>query len=158
MLSKKVKENKILDFSDKQITLDKFIPNDEWSDDSYIKELIPVSSIIKQITELGDTFSKLDISHNRFCDKGLNILLDTLCKHEKLKFLSIAYNAASNKGIFNFFIKILNFNSVPYVDIRGNYGSDFSCIKKVLDMIDEDKKIIFKEKIIWYGLEPFRMK
>jgi len=25
-------------------------------------------------------------------------------------------------------------------------------------MIDEDKKIIFKEKIIWYGLEPFRMK
>lgn len=129
--------------------------DDESDDNNETEELIPLSSIINQITELGDTFSKLDISHNRLLNDGLDILLDTLQSHKKLKFLSIAYNQACSKGIYNFLIRIINFSSVPYVDIRGNYGSDLACINKVLNTLDEDNKKKFKEKIIWYGMEPF---
>lgn len=153
-------EDRIINFSNKMITSDKlmkkieeFIGSDNDSDEPL--ELIPLSSIINQIIELDDTFSKLDISHNRLSNDGLDILVDRLQHHKKLKFLSIAYNEASYEGIFNFLIKILNFTSVPYVDIRGNYGSDLACIKKVLDTLDEDKKNVFKERIIWYGVESF---
>lgn len=155
-------EDRIINFSNKMITSDKLIKDiydsiDSDNDDEPL-ELISLSSIINQITKLGDTFSKLDISHNRLLHDGLDILVDRLQHHKKLKFLSIAYNAASYEGIFNFLIKILNFTSVPYVDIRGNYGSNLSCIKKVLDTLDEDKKSVLKERIIWYGTEPFLWK
>ena len=155
-------EDRIINFSNKMITSDILIKDiydsiDSDNDDELL-EFILLSSIINQITELGDTFSKLDISHNRLLNDGLDMLVDRLQQHKKLKFLSIAYNDASYEGIFNFLIKILNFTSVPYVDIRGNYGSNLACIKKVLDTLDEDKKNVLKERIIWYGTEPFLWK
>jgi len=85
----------------------------------------------------------------------------TLTSNNNLRFLSIAHNQACSEGIYNFLIKLLTFSPmIPYVDIRGNYGSDLTCIKKVLETIKDDSKLIeeFKNKIIWYGTEPFKWK
>jgi hypothetical protein len=75
-------EDRIINFSNKMITSDKLIKDiydsiDSDNDDELL-EFILLSSIINQITELGDTFSKLDISHNRLLDDGLDMLVDRL--------------------------------------------------------------------------------
>jgi hypothetical protein len=158
-----------IDFSNKNITLDEIL-NEALNDKSYdlsdedvesydLSNYKPLSDYLTKITELGNTFSKLDISYNNLYSKGLDQLLDVLLNNNNLRFLSIAYNKATSKGIYNFLIKILTFSQmIPYVDIRGNYGSDLTCIKKVLETIKDDTKLTeeFKNKIIWYGTEPFK--
>jgi acyl carrier protein len=117
-----------------------------------------LSSVLLQIEQIKDLFISIDISNNRLLDKGLLLLVDSLKEHENIKYISIVNNKATRNGIYNFVMKILDFKNVPYVDIRGNFGSDLQCIKRILENIDENKQIILKEKIIWYGTEEFKWK
>lgn len=117
-----------------------------------------LSSVLLQIEQIKDLFISIDISNNRLLDKGLLLLANSLKEHKNIKYISIVNNDAIRDGIYNFVMKILDFENVPYVDIRGNFGSDLKCIKKILENIDENKQIILKEKIIWYGTEEFKWK
>jgi len=114
-----------------------------------------LSSVLNQIELIKDLFISIDISNNRLLDKELLLLADLLKKNNNLKYISIANNNATRSGIFDFVMKILNFPVIPYVDIRGNFGSDLQCIKKILENLDKEKEEEFKKKIIWYGKEEF---
>jgi hypothetical protein len=115
----------------------------------------PLSSVLYQIELIKDLFISIDISNNRLLNKGLLLLADSLEKNNNLKYISIANNKATRSGIFDFVMKILTFPVIPYVDIRGNFGSDLQCIKKILENLDKEKEEEFKKKIIWYGKEEF---
>ena len=118
----------------------------------------PLSSVLYQIELIKDLFISIDISNNTLLNKGLLLLADSLEKNNNLKYISIANNNASRSGIFDFVMKILTFPVIPYVDIRGNFGSDFQCIKKILENLDKEKEEEFKKKIVWYGTEEFNWK
>ena len=155
-----------LDCSRKTITSDKLLEEiknklleeseDDSSDDGTPISEKPLSPLLTHITDLGDTFSKLDISYNRLLDDGLCLLAQTLQNHQQLRLLSVAHNEASQQGIYDFLMKIFTFTVVPYVDIRGNYGADLAGVRKVLDALDSDQKKVFETKIIWHGTKPFK--
>lgn len=114
-----------------------------------------LSSVLYQLELIKDHFISIDISNNRLMNKGLLKLAEVLNNHKNIKYISVVNNNATSSGIFDFIMKIFTFPVIPYVDIRGNFGSDLQCVKKILENIDKDKVDEFKKKIIWYGTEEF---
>lgn len=146
-----------LDCSNKMIVYDSLLNeiNDNNIKLSITRRLQP---LLLYIEELNNKILKLDISHNILLDEGLYLLAQTLQNNSKLIFLSVAYNEVSSQGIYNFLIKIFTFPNIPYIDIRGNFGSNLRCIKKVLNKLNFYQKIEFQKKIIWKGNNYFTQK
>jgi hypothetical protein len=114
-----------------------------------------LSSVLYQLELIKNHFISIDISNNRLMNKGLLKLAEVLNNHENIKYISVVNNKATSSGIFDFVMKILTFPIIPYVDIRGNFGFDLKCVKKILVNLDKEKIDEFKKKIIWYGTEEF---
>jgi hypothetical protein len=156
--------SKHIDYSNQMIIEDDLLQEikKDMEEDDQVENLPNInnslSSVLNQIELIKDLFISIDISNNRLLDKGLLLLADSLKKNNNLKYISIANNEATRSGIFDFVMKILNFPIIPYVDIRGNFGSDLQCIKKILENLDKEKEEEFKKKIIWYGTEKFNWK
>jgi hypothetical protein len=156
--------SKHIDYSNQMIIEDDLLQEikKDMKEDDQVENLHNInnslSSVLNQIELIKDLFISIDISNNRLLDKGLLLLADSLEKNNNLKYISIANNRATRSGIFDFVIKILTFPVIPYVDIRGNFGSDLQCIKKILENLDKEKEEEFKKKIIWYGKEEFNLK
>jgi len=117
-----------------------------------------LSSVLYQLELIKDHFISIDISNNRLMNKGLLKLAEVLNNHKNIKYISVVNNNATSSGIFDFVMKILTFPIIPYVDIRGNFGSDLQCVKKILVNLDKEKIDEFKKKIIWYGTDEFNWK
>jgi len=153
--------SKHIDYSNQMIIEDDLLQKikKDMEEDDQVENLPninnPLSSVLNQIELIKDLFISIDISNNRLLNKGLLLLADSLKRNKNLKYISIANNEVSSTGIFDFVMKIFTFPIIPYIDIRGNYGSDLQCIKKILVNLDKEKEEEFKKKIIWYGKEEF---
>ena len=117
-----------------------------------------LSSVLYQLELIKDHFISIDLSNNRLMNKGLLKLAEVLNNHKNIKYISVVNNNATSSGIFDFVMKILTFPIIPYIDIRGNFGSDLKCVKKIFENIDKEKIDEFKKKIIWYGTDEFNWK
>lgn len=159
---------KHIDYSNQNIIEDDLLQEiknelmDEDEDEDNVNEnneiLNSLSSVLYQLELIKDHFISIDISNNRLMNKGLLKLAEVLNNHKNIKYISVVNNNATSSGIFDFVMKILTFPVIPYVDIRGNFGSDLKCVKKIFENIDKEKIDEFKKKIIWYGTDEFNWK
>jgi len=109
-----------------------------------------LSSVLYQLELIKDHFISIDISNNRLMNKGLLKLAEVLNNHKNIKYISVVNNNATSSGIFDFVMKILTFPIIPYVDIRGNFGSDLQCVKKILVNLDKEKIDEFKKNDFYF--------